>query len=129
MASATNTTTTPTKPTTGGFKEFLKVVYEGVKKISLQIFGGLLMDKKEGMWIVSMTKAATWIILGHCMFIWNKALDLAAVPATANAISQAITRQDVSQGEVYTLWALLGVGVAKIGAKAFTDIKGNGSGE
>jgi len=98
--------------------ETMKEVYNWIKKTALQIFGGLVMDKKDDTWIVSMTKVATWAVLGHCMFIWNKVMEVGETAV------QAIAQRDVSQGELYTLWTLLGVGVAKLGAKTITDTVG-----
>jgi len=67
-----------------------------------------------------MTKAATWVVLGHSLYVWNQIAD-----ATG-----AIARQDISQGELYTLMTLLGVTGIKIGAKAVNDavatVKGGG---
>ena len=53
-----------------------KKIYEWIKTTAFQIFGGLVMDKKDDMWVVSMTKAATWLVLGHSMFIWNKVVEV-----------------------------------------------------
>jgi hypothetical protein len=92
-------------------KEALLTAYKWGKKTALQTFGGLVMDKKDGLWIISMTKMATWIVLGHSLYIWNQVQDAAG-----------ITRQDISQGELYILMSLLGVAGIKIGAKAVTDV-------
>ena len=87
-------------------------IYGWSKKVALQVFGGLLMDKKDEIWIVSMTKTATWVLLVHSLYVWNQVNEAAGV----------ITRQDIGQGELYILMSLLGVTGIKIGAKAVNDV-------
>jgi hypothetical protein len=97
-------------------KEVWLAIYGWGKKVALQVFGGLVMDKKaDDLWVVSMTKVATWIVLGHSLYVWNQVIQVAGETAGM------IARQDVSQGELYTLMTLLGVTGVKIGAKAVTD--------
>jgi hypothetical protein len=100
----------PTKLSTA--KEIWLAIYSWGKKIVLQVFGGLLMDPKDGIWIVSMTKTATWVLLAHSLYVWNQ----------VNEASGITTRQDIGQGELYILMSLLGVTGVKIGAKAVNDV-------
>lgn len=92
--------------------ETVKEIWRSIKKAILQVVGGLVAEKKDNIWVISMTKTATWVLLGHCLYVWNRTVEVA----------DATSKMDVSQGELYTLWALLGiVGVVKIGAKTVND--------
>lgn len=108
----------------------LKGVYSGAKKVGLQLLGGLVMEKKDGVWAVSLTRVITWILFGHCLYIWSKALEVVDPAAGAVATAAVTAMRDVSQGELYTLWGMLGIAGAKvIGAQvtnAVTTFKGNG---
>jgi hypothetical protein len=53
-----------------------------------------------------------WIIFGHCLYVWN------SVTQTVVDAVTTITRGSVSEGELYTLWALLGYA----GLKVSTDM-------
>jgi hypothetical protein len=74
-------------------------------------FRGLIGEQKnsDGTWELSLQRVAFWVVLGHCLSVWNKIDHLATTAAV---------KMDVSEGELYTLWALLGYGGVKIGAEA-----------
>lgn len=74
-------------------------------------FRGLVAEQKnsDGSWELSLQRVAFWSVLGHCLIVWNKVDTLATA---------AVTKLDVSEGELYTLWALLGYGGVKVGAEA-----------
>ena len=51
----------------------------GWKKISfafLKSFRGLICEKKDGGWELSLGRVAFWIVFSHCMYIWNKVGDI-----------------------------------------------------
>jgi len=105
-------------------------VYSWAKKVGLQVFGGLIMEKKDELWVVSLTRVMTWILFGHCLYVWSKAMEVAD-PASGGAVAAVVTAmRDVSQGELYTLWGMLGIAGAKVVGTQVTNtvaaFKGNG---
>ena len=82
------------------------------RKTGFQVFGGLLMEEKGGVWTTALGRVAFWIVLGHCLYIWNQVTE-----SVVEGI-KTISRGDVSDNEFYTLMALLGYGGFKIGANA-----------
>ena len=124
--------TDETKAKISKFKNAMSIFYAGLKKIGLQVIGGLLMEKKDDLWVVSLTRVMTWTLFGHCLYIWSKAMTVAA--PTTDEIAAAITAmRDVSQGELYTLWGFLGIAGVKVAgsqvASVVSAMKGGGSGE
>jgi len=105
------------KTKTSAFKDTVQSLYGWLKKLSLQVFGGLLMEQKNGekMWIVSMGKTAFWITFGHCLYVWNT-----NVETVVDKVS-TIVRGDVSEGELYALFTLIGYQGAKIGKATIVE--------
>jgi len=99
------------------FKEIVQFVYGWLKKISLQIFGGLFMEQKNGekLWVASMGKVSFWIVFGHCLYIWNTTTE--AVIEGVNTIM----RGNVSDGELYILMTLVGYQGAKLGKATIVE--------
>lgn len=82
--------------------DLLQRIWIGFQKC----FRGLIAEPKEGWgWELSKGSVAFWIIFGHCMYVWNR-ID----PTDLGA------KMDVSQGELYTLWALVGYAGVKVGS-------------
>jgi len=98
-------------------KEATQSLYGWLKKFSLQVFGGLLMEQKNGekMWIVSMGKTAFWITFGHCLYVWNTSVETVVDKVTT------MVRGDVSEGELYALFTLIGYQGAKIGKATIVE--------
>jgi hypothetical protein len=101
-----------------------KKTYGGVAQKLLQLFGGLFMEMKDedgdgkAVWVVSMTRMITWIVFGHCMFVWSRAV-MAAAPTAADVATATKAMLDVAPQEFYTLCALLGLsGLKIVGSKA-----------
>lgn len=84
----------------------------------LKSFRGLICETKDGGWELSKGAVAFWVVLGHCMFVWNKIGSTVAQAAQEGitAATTMVTKMDVSDGELYTLWALLSYAGVKIGA-------------
>jgi hypothetical protein len=84
-------------------------------------FRGLIAEEKgDHGWELSLQRVSFWVILAHCLTVWNKLDHLATGVAT---------KMDVSDGELYTLWALLGYGGVKIGAEASKSMMATWKGE
>lgn len=76
-----------------------------MKKTALAIFRaarGLIAERKHGEWELSKGHIAFWIVFFHCIHIWS------AGPGSS-----------ASEGELDTLWALLGYSTFKMGADLF----------
>jgi hypothetical protein len=135
----------------GTTKEVLKATWKTVSVAVLKSFRGLICEKKDGGWELSLGRVSFWIVFAHCMYIWNKVGDItrdviepvkdaaaaAADAATASGVPEkvievveVITKQaDISQGELYTLFALLGYAGVKVTKEAVVAWKnGNGNG-
>jgi len=116
-----------------------EIVAAGWKKASLAFlksFRGLICEKKDGGWELSLGRVAFWFVFSHCMFIWNKVGDVtktvlepvedtaaaAATAATETGVTERVVEvaesvikfADVSQSELYVLFALLGYAGVKI---------------
>ena len=87
----------------------------------LKSFRGLICEKKEGGWELSKGNVAFWVVLVHCMYVWNKVGEI-ITQATTETVSAIVLHADVSDGELYTLWALLGYAGAKLGKSAAGDL-------
>ena len=102
----------------------------------LKVIGGLVMEQKDGQWVISLTRLLTLILFGHCVFVWNKAV-MAVLPIITDgaAIPQKLLEatRDVPQGELYTLWGLLGIAGVKVAGtqvgNVLTSLKGDNNGE
>ena len=79
--------------------------WHNVKRYALKLFGGLFMELKDGEWTVSKGAVAFWVLFVHCLTVWQQ-------------VTPDLAHKDVSDGELYTLWALLGYAGVKIGASA-----------
>jgi len=86
-------------------KNLLKTIGMGI----LKCFRGLIAENKNGGWEVSKGSVGFWIVFGHCVYVWNT-----IVQSVVDGVT-TITRGSVSDGEVYTLWALLGYAGLKVG--------------
>jgi hypothetical protein len=84
------------------------------KRVMLQLFGGLFMEQKDGMWVVSKGSVAFWAVFIHCLWVWTK-------PVLTTGVAP-----DVASGELYALFALLGYAGVKKGVDAFSAAKSNG---
>lgn len=101
----------------------LKWFYTSVAKKAIQFFGGLIMEPKNGgAWVISLTRTLTLAIFCHCMWVWSVAVK-AALPGAAD-LTQAVTKAllDVPQGELYTLWGLLGIAGVKVGGSQLSNV-------
>jgi len=120
-----------------------KTVVQNVWIGFLKSFRGLICEKKDGEWEMSKGNAAFWVVLGHCMWVWNQASNVASKATDAittegamAAVAAVAKASDIPEYEFYTLMALLayaGVKVAKDGMNNVTDIvsawKGGGAKE
>lgn len=82
-----------------------KTLAEKLKALVFQFVGALFMEKKGNVWALSKGAVSFWIVFGHALYIW------------------ATTDHDITQGELYTLWALLGYAGFKVGAQTVTGMK------
>jgi hypothetical protein len=98
-----------------------KATYGWLKKVALQVFGGLFMEQKDEdndgkyLWVASMGKTAFWITFGHCLYVWNT-----SVEAVVNGVT-TVMRGNVSDGELYALFTLVGYQGAKILKSTVTE--------
>lgn len=113
------------------------------KKVSLAIlksFRGLICEKKDGGWELSLGRVSFWIVFSHCMYIWNRvgdvvreivepikneatvAADSIAVGGVKEEVIQVVEivvkYAEISQSELYVLFALLGYAGIKLGKDA-----------
>ena len=124
---------------TENIKSLIKVTWQKVSLAILKSFRGLICEKKDGGWELSTGRISFWIVFSHCMYIWNKvgdtvkeimepAKDVVTETATAVADAPVITEKivemaeltikysDVSQSELYVLFALLTYAGVKVGS-------------
>ena len=84
-----------------------------------KFFGGLFMEVKEGgEYVVSLTRTMTITIFCHCLWMWHHILTTSANLGTGmvSELTTSVLRtvNDVPQGEINTLLALVTVGGVKV---------------
>jgi hypothetical protein len=85
----------------------------GVKKVALQLFGGLLMEHKHNEWTISLGRIAFWAVFIHCLKVWGQ---------SAIQSGSMLVAPDVSQGELKVLGMLLLYNLTKHGLEGFKSV-------
>ncbi len=111
-------------------KELAAVGWKKASLAFLKSFRGLICEKKDGGWELSLGRVAFWVVFGHCMSIWNRVGDVTRtviepidVVATETVITEHVVEvaesvikfAEVSQSELFVLYALLGYAGVKLG--------------
>ena len=87
--------------------------YHWLKKTALQLFGGLLMEHKNGMWTVALGRIGFWVVGGHCMSIWSR---------PSIVVGGNIVTPDVSAGELKVLGVLILYNLTKHGLDKLNSV-------
>ncbi len=97
-----------------------KAFFRSIGIAILKSFRGLICETKNGEWELSKGSVAFWVVFIHSMFVWNKVGDIIGV--NGDTMEAIIKHADISDGELYTLWALLGYAGIKVGATALENV-------
>lgn len=74
-----------------GTKAFLKSAWNKISLGTLKAFRGLICEKKDGGWELSLGRVSFWVVFSHCMYVWNSGAHAAkAVVGTAIDAASAV---------------------------------------